>query len=613
MSSGDRSDAPEISPATPAAGPGVPDLVKRNPEASKLVRAYRRAMPVAARKALADRISHDVRTQLLEAIAGAALRSRAERLRADIAVRTNPGLFRGADRRVVTVGGEIKVAYASPAPSPLQARSSNLTAVSDALAAAGVDYFCVRTKNDLAGAVAIPAAQRAAAQRALTDLCRRLPGYVGAVPAGADLPRFSEPAHRPGSWRKTAQARVIRLTWYHTNLPGGVVLGDEYGCDVEFWEERDGELHAPRGNRATAEVSVDGPVAEAPAALFTRLMAQDQPCAEVVRTRQEFAHPLPDDVRFPVDAVYTWVDGDDKAWKRLRDEYSGDLPEDRHEEADNDARYLNRDELRYSLRSLELNAPWIRTVYLVTADQTPAWLNTAHPRLKVISHRDIFSDAARQLPTFNSHAIESQLHHIEGLSEHFLYFNDDIFLGRPLTPNMFFHSNGLTKYFPSSALVPHGDRSPLDPPVASAGKNNRRIIEDAFGTTLIQKMKHVPHALRRTVLDEIEERYSPEHSATSAARFRSQDDVSIASSLAHYYGYHTGRAVPSQLEYQYIDLSHRNATRRLGRVLAGDGLDVFCINDTVSSASHLDAQTAVLTPFLEACFPLPSAFENDRG
>lgn len=55
----------------------------------------------------------------------------------------------------------------------------------------------------------------------------------------------------------------------------------------------------------------------------------------------------------------------------------------------------------------------MRNIYLVTADQTPDWLNTDHPRLKVVSHKEIFSEPT-SLPTFNSHAIESQLHHIDG-------------------------------------------------------------------------------------------------------------------------------------------------------------------------------------------------------
>ena len=46
------------------------------------------------------------------------------------------------------------------------------------------------------------------------------------------------------------------------------------------------------------------------------------------------------------------------------------------------------------------------------------------------------------LPTFNSHAIELHMHKIKGLSEHFVYFNDDMILNAPVAPEYYFR-NGL--------------------------------------------------------------------------------------------------------------------------------------------------------------------------
>lgn len=88
---------------------------------------------------------------------------------------------------------------------------------------------------------------------------------------------------------------------------------------------------------------------------------------------------------------------------------------------------------RYSLRSLEVNAPWIRHIYIVTNGQVPAWLDTSNPRVSIIPHHLIFPNRS-VLPTFSSLAIEFNLHRIPNLSETFLYFNDDVFLGRPVTP-----------------------------------------------------------------------------------------------------------------------------------------------------------------------------------
>ena len=170
-----------------------------------------------------------------------------------------------------------------------------------------------------------------------------------------------------------------------------------------------------------------------------------------------------------------------------------------------DVRFRNRDELRYSLRSLHTYAPWVRNVFLVTDDQMPSWLDTEHPDIKVVSHREIFADSSL-LPTFNSHAIESQLHRIEGLSEHFIYVNDDVFFGRPLTPSRFFHSNGMSKFYRSPTSIPISEITDDDEGYFAAAKNNRRLLQEAFGETATHGFLHAPHPLRRSVLEQIAER-----------------------------------------------------------------------------------------------------------
>src|SRR5690606_22555529 len=78
-----------------------------------------------------------------------------------------------------------------------------------------------------------------------------------------------------------------------------------------------------------------------------------------------------DKVRFPIDVVYTWVDGNDRAWNEKRLARAAEQGINLHRVANSQARYINRDELCYSLRSLYYYAPWIRNIYLVTDDQVP--------------------------------------------------------------------------------------------------------------------------------------------------------------------------------------------------------------------------------------------------
>ena len=94
---------------------------------------------------------------------------------------------------------------------------------------------------------------------------------------------------------------------------------------------------------------------------------------------------------------------------------------------------IDNNELRYSLRSLEKYAPWIRKVYVVTNGQVPQWLNKKHPKVNLVQHKDIFPNSSH-LPTFSSSAIECHLHRIPGLSRFFLYLNDDIIINQPISP-----------------------------------------------------------------------------------------------------------------------------------------------------------------------------------
>ncbi|GHG01037.1 stealth family protein [Streptomyces filamentosus] len=585
----------------------------RNPESPRLLGVYRRAVPDRVRRAVVAQVDADVRRRVKLRIASGT--AAAERLRRNRLARRYAALTAGPDRAVISVGREPKVALVTEGITPLRARRANLEAVLGALRAAGVPHFCVPGKSDTSSAVAVREENRAAVLAALAEACAREPGYAARVGGNGPVVQGSQPGFAAGTWHRLRSAPVLRLTWYRADPTHQLKLGEAYGCDVEFWREEDGELAAPRPGRVTSVLPRQGRTVEAPESCFTDFTdvrpgargGGPHPPAPLVPARAETAVVRIDQITFPVDVVYTWVDGSDPAWLRRRAEYAGEAY---HAEAANAARYLSRDELRYSLRSLHLYAPWVRNVFLVTDDQTPAWLDTTVPGLRVVSHKEIFR-SPEVLPTFNSHAIESQLHHIDGLAEHFLYLNDDVMLSREVTPGDFFHASGLTKFFPSPALVPLGERSLDDPPVAAAGKNNRRLIEERYGAVLVQKMKHMPHPLRRSVLEEIEREFAAEYRRTERNRFRSVDDISIASSLHHYYAFHTGRAVPStDLPYAYLDLTHPWTETRLGRLLAQRDRAVFCVNDTVSTEQDAGGQKDLITPFLEAYFPVPSPYEK---
>ncbi|MFJ4438189.1 stealth family protein [Streptomyces sp. NPDC088923] len=577
-----------------------------NAEAGAAVTVYRSLVPPSVRGQVARHVPPRVRqgvkgilrqSQLLAPLTGAVREARARR--------RWPGMREGERSRTVAVRGS-HIAMVREDATPVLLREENLDLIAGLLEREGIDHFAVRGKSELRSVLAVPEHAREQVAAALTELAVTLPLYVGACD-GESLrgrPVLCGSGHAE---RLLRQASVLRVGVMWSDPGGSHVLGLTHSCDLEFWRAEDGMLHAPRPNRVTDAVAVNEALVLAPARRLTQFAPAHSTEGRRVPTLPIALGALPEDIRFPIDAVYTWVDGEDPAWQARRADFGeGGY----HAEAANAARYISRDELRFSLRSLHQNAPWIRRVFLVTDQQRPTWLDDFQPWLTVVDHREIFTDPGL-LPTFNSHAIESQLHHIEGLAEHFLYFNDDMFLGRPVLPQTFFLSNGMTRIFLSPAQVPSHSWGEADRPVDAAGKNNRRLIRERFGSTIVQKLRHAPYALRRSVLYELEETFADEHANTAASRFRSPADISIPSSLYHYYAYHTGRAVPSDIEFAYLDLARTEIARRLGILLARRDRQAFCINDTLTEDfGEGDRRTQQVRTFLQSYFPVPSPFER---
>ncbi len=131
-----------------------------------------------------------------------------------------------------------------------------------------------------------------------------------------------------------------------------------------------------------------------------------------------------------IDFVVTWVDGNDPVWQEVKSRYTPDDADTRT------ARYRDWDQLKYWFRAVEKYAPWVNKVHFVTFGHLPTWLNTANPKLHIVKHEDFIPVDC--LPVFNSTAIEIHLHRIPGLSENFVYFNDDFFLMKPCHSDDFF-------------------------------------------------------------------------------------------------------------------------------------------------------------------------------
>lgn len=472
----------------------------------------------------------------------------------------------------------------------------NLELTATALESSDIPYVLVRTSGT-AHTLAVADDERDGALKALAESLHGQPVYAELV-----RPRDAAPgvvlAERLDGTGEVAGIKVFKpVTTTTLSLRHGV----GQACTVAFWPRTAGDgtdtRHAPFDTTlAGSELPSLTPTAT------LRVADRTYPTLDI------FAQRLVTDVDFPIDAVYTWVDDSDPEWRARRDAALGGPDESSPDHGA--VRFRNRDELRYSLRSLAMYAPWIRHIYLVTAGQTPSWLNKDHPDVTVIDHRDLFADPDAALPTFNSHSIESQLHRIEGLSEHFLYFNDDVFLGRPTTPDTFFLSSGTARFFWSPVSVPAVPVTPDDEGYLAAAKNTRTLLQQEFGRTTTHGFIHSPHALHRSVLAELTERFADGLEATARSRFRSTGDLALVSSLHHHYAYLTGRAVPGSIAYDFVNIGLRTHHSRLGQLLQGRNKTVFCIGESPDSELADEEMALAMRSFLTAYFPVRSPYER---
>jgi hypothetical protein len=476
---------------------------------------------------------------------------------------------------------------------PVQARDENLFLVVDLLDRLGVRYFLVRTEGWSRHVVATYREDRDRVLAALAELGTGDPVYVRFGRGDALGP--VQPVTRATAAAADPGLDVVAVWRTYRVARGNLAYGFSHSCQIEFWTRAGRYVTAPRINVAS-NVLTPGDLARA----TVRVRDRDLPTAAV------FQKTMIGDIDFPVDVVYTWVDGQDPVWReRMLRTRARVLGEPFHPEAVQTSRFVSRDELRYSLRSLAMFAPWVRHVYLVTDGQRPGWLRPDADGLTLVDHSEILP--AEALPVFNSNAIISRLHHIPGLGEHYVYLNDDVFFGRPALASSYFTAMGLARVFPARNRRPFGPVRADEEPHMNLSRNIRAVLERDFGRTLSQAVRHTPHPQLRSVHVELEARYAQEYARTVRSPFRHPDDI-VGDQLFHYYAQLTRRAVPAGLGYEYVNVGLADHADRLHRLLHRRDRQVFCLNDAPQPGQPLMPEAAV-REFFEEYFPVPSPFE----
>lgn len=325
-----------------------------------------------------------------------------------------------------------------------------------------------------------------------------------------------------------------------------------------------------------------------------------------------------------IDFVIPWVDGGDAAWQALRNQHL-DSPAKIDE-----SRYRDWDILRYWFRAVEKYAPWVNQVHIVTCGQWPEWLNRDHPKLRLVDHRDFIPP--EYLPTFNSMTIELNFHRIPGLSEHFVYFNDDVFLNRPVDPEDFFVDGVPCELAVMEPLIPGAVRDPH----IHALCNNMAFINTHFhkrdvlrknpakwyclkyGKGLIKNLLNTPGAkfsnfssphvtspMLKSVYEEVWALEPDLLDSTCRHKFRSLESVNQY--IMSYYNMCNGNFVPRCAAFSSCYAIGPQSQAMYRDIKAGQH-KVICLNDG-ASVMDFGAEKNRLIAVFESVFPEKSSFE----
>jgi hypothetical protein len=249
-----------------------------------------------------------------------------------------------------------------------------------------------------------------------------------------------------------------------------------------------------------------------------------------------------------VDAVITWVDGNDKNWQEKIAAYSN--AKVNFSSKEHLKRYNSIGEIDIAIRSIIKFAPFIKNIYLVTDNQTPESFNSLktlaeskNVNLKLIDHKVIFRGYEEYLPCFNSCSIGSMLFRIPNLSEHFIIFNDDTFIMRETSVDDFFIAGqpiirGKWKKFNEDRKLRnlyHNVLSYLGKPVNKSGTGFKKLQQNSAKLAQTNKYIrrfHTPVCVRKSTLEDFFEKNNILKDNIKY-RFRNENQFIISSLSEH--------------------------------------------------------------------------------
>ncbi len=293
------------------------------------------------------------------------------------------------------------------------------------------------------------------------------------------------------------------------------------------------------------------------------------------------------------DVVYTWVNGADSDYIQKRNAYANDK-KDRNPERFRDPFEM----LKYSLRSLETYFNSFNKLYILTQrPQVPEWMDTASDRIQIVHHDQVIPEAYR--PTFNSNVIESFLHRIPGISENFLYMNDDYLFGNPVTLKSFYKDE---KYRIFNTLF---------------GENLKWRIYDGYRDIIgLGIIEHQPILINKDYWKEAYTLFPEKVERTRLSRFRKDTNICPYKLYRYYMLKHKREESKpvkiTELKDEFIFHKLTNNLKKQEQFfqkMKTSAPDYYCLNDDLRDNPNPKVVRLVKN-FLEQKYSVPSSFEN---
>lgn len=331
-----------------------------------------------------------------------------------------------------------------------------------------------------------------------------------------------------------------------------------------------------------------------------------------------------------IDFVVLWVDGNDPDWQSEKARYQTKKLDDSN--APN--RFRDWGLMPYWFRAVEKFAPWVRTVHFVTCGHVPEFLDLNAPKLHHVRHTDFMPPEA--LPTFSSHALEMNLHRIPGLSEHFVYFNDDMFLLRPMPETSFFR-DGLPCTYGGERPIELAGRAGIwqhaamnDLCVINSHFSKKKQVEkfgrkysnrayrwqDNLRTKALEKLfpdafsgfknLHAPAAYSKDTFEEVWAAEPELLKCTTMNRFRSAEDVNQWVCL--WWQIASGRFSPFNTD-NYVAGIDDDTINSLCTIISTQSHDMICLNDGETPVDFESLRKKLINAF-ETILPEGSSFEK---